>query len=137
MQSEIDSFVSKFRNFTQSGRDANLTLVAKAGKVSVNLDVSLGSFSQPPWCHHQHQPPQIHQTRNGASASYQRRLKRRAEARSKAAEEAAKNILPEEAGILDLTEEAFVPTNIAVEESTAEAAVMSNENNAKIKFAQT
>ena len=80
MQSEIDSFIFKFRNLTHSGRDANLTFVSKAGKVSIKLDVDLGSFPVPPRYHHK-SSPKFPQTRNGAS--YQRRLLTRAEARIK------------------------------------------------------
>ena len=124
MQSEIDSFIFKFRN---SSRDANLTFVSKAGKVSVQLDVDLGSFPVPPRYHHK-PSPQFPRTRNGAS--YQRRLLKRAEARIKAAEEAAKEISVEEAEILDVAEEAFGKANNGVEESAGEAALRPTVNNA-------
>ena len=128
MQSEIDSFIFKFRNLTHSGRDANLTFVSKAGKVSVKLDVDLGSFPVPPRYHHQ-PSPQIPRTRNGAS--YQRRLLKRAEARIKAAEEASKEISVEEAEILAVAEEAFVQANNGVEETAGEAPVRHNDVIAK------
>ena len=131
MQSEIDSFIFKFRNLTHSGRDANLTFVSKAGKVSVKLDVDLGSFPVPPRYHRQSLPPQIPQARNGASTSYQRRLLKQAEAKSKAAEEAPKDISVEEAEIIDLAEEAFVQAKNGVEESAGEAALRPTVNNAK------
>jgi hypothetical protein len=128
MQSEIDSFIFKFRNLTHSGRDANLTFVSKAGKVSVKLDVDLGSFPVPPRYHHQ-PSPQIPRTRNGAS--YQRRLLKRAEARIKAAEEASKEISVEEAEILAVAEEAFVQANNGVEETAGEAPLRHNDVIAK------
>ena len=128
MQSEIDSFVFKFRNLTHSGRDANLTFVSIAGKVSVKLHVNLGRFPVPPRYHRQPLPPQNPQTRNGASASYQRRLLKRAEARIKAAEEAAKEISVEEAEIIDLDEEAFVQANSGVAERAGESTLRNIEN---------
>ena len=123
MQSEIDSFIFKFRNLVHSGRNANLTLESKAGKVSVKLDVDLGCLPVPPQYHRQ-PPPQFHRTRNGAS--YQRRRQNRADARAKAAEEAVQDVSVEEAEVLDLAkaaEEASMHARIAGKESAEKAPV--------------
>ena len=118
MQSEIDSFIFKFKNLAHSGRDANLSFESKAGKVLIKLDVDLGRLPAPPQVLCQ-PPPHLPRTRNGPS--YQRRREKRAEARFKAAKEAAKDLSVEEAEVLHLAEEAFKHVNSDIKESVEES----------------
>ena len=96
-QSEIDSFVFKFRHLCRSGRNATLTLRSSAGKASIDLHVDLGD--------QQHIPVQQRQHSRDGPARQRRRLKRAA-ARRDAAEQAANGLSPEEAFILIQAEEA-------------------------------
>ena len=118
MQSEIDSFILKFRNLVHSGRNANLTFESKAGKVIIKFDVDLGRLPVVP--QYSSQPPSYRpRTRNGPS--YQRRREKRAEARVKAAEEAARDLSAEEAEVLHLAEEAFKHVDSDAKERAEEA----------------
>ena len=103
-QSEIDSFVSKFRNLCRAGRNANLTFTSKAGKASVNLSVELGRLPDVEEHHHKSHHHSLPHPRFGNSR--QRRREKRAEIRKVKAVEAAQELSPEEAEILKLAEEA-------------------------------
>ena len=72
--SELDSFIMKFKNLWQAGRNANLTIKTIDGKVEANLSVELGD------------PPVLsrHFQYNKSSPSRQRRRDRRASARATA-----------------------------------------------------
>ena len=52
--SELDSFVKKFKDLWQSGLDAHLVVDTHAGQAWVDLSVQLGHAPGP----HQHQPHQ-------------------------------------------------------------------------------
>ena len=71
---ELDSFVLKFKNLWQAGRNANLTIKTIGGKVEANLSVELGDAPVLP----------IHFKYKKSSLSRQRRRDRRAAARSTA-----------------------------------------------------
>ena len=73
---ELDSFILKFKNLWQAGRNAKLSLKSVDGKAEAHLSVELGDA------------PAIQRSRNGPS--WQRRWERRAAAREadKAAEQA-------------------------------------------------
>ena len=71
---ELDSFVLKFKNLWQAGRNANLTIKTIGGKVEANLSVELGDAPVLP----------IHFKYKKSSPSRQRRRDRRAAARSTA-----------------------------------------------------
>ena len=96
---EIDSFVRKFKTLCQLGRSANLTLSSNAGKASLHLCVDLGVLGQEP-------PPHspLKQTRNGPARL--RRRNKRAAARKAKAEEAEEFLTAEEKEVLVLAEEA-------------------------------
>ena len=79
---EFESFVGKFVNLWQSGREATLQVNSQAGEATVSLKVKLGQ-ALPLHDHHQQQ----HQRQHGPSRL--RRKQRRADAR-KSAEEAAR-----------------------------------------------
>ena len=113
--SEIDSFVSKFRNLCRAGRNANLTFTSKAGKASVNLSVELGRL---PDVGELPNKPQYHHLRHSRCGnSRQRRREKRAEDRKVKAAEAEQDLSPEEADILQLAEEAFNVLNSEEDES--------------------
>ena len=80
--SEINSFVRKFKALCQLGRSAKLTLSSNAGKATLHLQVDLGVLSQ--------EPPPLHpppkEARNGPARL--RRREKRAAARVVHAEEA-------------------------------------------------
>ena len=99
--SEIDSFVGKFKTLCQAGRNASLTLSSNAGKAVMNLCLDFGVLRL-----QDDSPPQhpSHQTRNGPSQ--QRRRERRAAARQSAAEQAEASLSSEEKDVLKEAEKA-------------------------------
>ena len=76
MALEIDSFILKFKNLWQAGRNADLSIKSSNGKVEVSLSVQLGDA--PPL-------PARHQLHPSNGPSRQRRRVRRAAAREAAA----------------------------------------------------
>ena len=84
MDSELESFLTKFRGLWNSGFDAHLELESHAGQAWVSLRVRLGHAPGPV----QHPRHFAHQNRTRNGPSRQRRRERRAEARRLATEEA-------------------------------------------------
>ena len=104
MDPEIASFIWKFEYLSSLGRNADLHLSSKDGKVSVNLSLDIGVLESPFF---KQFPANGHstsnssssfenQSRNGLSNSQQRRLEKRAEERRKVAAEAMFNVSEEE-----------------------------------------
>ena len=85
--SELNSFIGKFLNLWQSGRDASLHLKTCDGKATINLQLGLGQAPPPP----SSQPP----PRHVPGPSRQRRTQRRALAREQAEQAQAKNNVEE------------------------------------------
>ena len=86
--SDVNSFVGKFLNLWQSGRDASLHLKTCDGKATINLQLGLGQVPPPPFS----QPPPRHVP---AGPSRQRRTQRRALAREQAEQAQAKTNVEE------------------------------------------
>ena len=83
---ELDSFIAKFKGLWKLGLDANLELNSHAGLAWVGLRVRLGHAPlQPPF----HFPPSPQKSRNGPAR--QRRREKRAAERAGTAENAAHN----------------------------------------------
>jgi hypothetical protein len=80
--SDLNSFVGKFLNLWQSGRDASLNLTTCDGRATINLQLGLGQAPPPP----SSQPP----PRHVPGPSRQRRTQRRALARQQAEQAQAK-----------------------------------------------
>ena len=82
LNTELDSFILKFKQLCQAGLDAHLAVDSQAGKVWVHLHVPLGQALGPS---QEEQPTQIRKNRNGPSR--QRRRARRKAARLEATTE--------------------------------------------------
>ena len=112
---ELNSFVGKFLNLWQTGRNASLKLESQAGKASVVLQLDLGYPLPPP-----------HLPRHVSPAQHRRRARR--EAARCNAEEAAQNIddevcnpAPEEAAdaiLNDVNKETIEVTEQVAETNT-------------------
>jgi hypothetical protein len=79
---ELDSFVLKFKNLWQAGRNANLSIKSNGGKVEVHLSVELGDA--PFVTSHGHIP----RSKNGPSRQRRRERRAAAHAGTRAAEQA-------------------------------------------------
>ena len=107
MDPELASFVMKFQNLSNSGKNANLSFTSNAGKVTVNLSVEVGAVKPvlelptivPPSCLLTPKGSRISPSRN-------RRMQRRMETRKLFAEEALHNLSTEEMEVLDAAAEA-------------------------------
>jgi hypothetical protein len=88
---ELDSFVQKFKNLSQTGGSPKLNIKSQAGKVSVSLQIE---FDVPSF---NYQVP-FRSRKNGPSK--QRRRERRTKEQEAAFEESAVTIAPEEALVL-------------------------------------
>ena len=74
MNTELDSFILKFRQLCQAGPDAHLAVDSHARKVRVHLHVPLGQALGPS---QEEQPTKIRKNRNGPSRQ-RRRARRKA-----------------------------------------------------------
>ena len=74
LNTELDSFILKFKQLCQAGLDAHLAVDSQAGKVWVHLHVPLGQALGPS---QEEQPTKIRKNRNGPSRQ-RRRARRKA-----------------------------------------------------------
>ena len=72
VQSEIDSFTSKFQNLRHAGKDAELSFPSNAGQVKVTLKGNLGRLPPPPRYTHNQFQHGANQSRNGPSQQRRR-----------------------------------------------------------------
>ena len=110
--SDLNSFVGKFLNLWQSGRDASLHLKTCDGKATVNLQLGLGQAPPPP----SSEPP----PRHVPGPSRQRRTQRRALARQQAEQ-------AEQAQAKTDEEEAAENANEKVEKDESESGVIATD----------
>ena len=109
---ELNSFVGKFINIWQSGRDASLQIQTSAGKAQVTLQADLGEVTRPPRA-----PPKA----VVPGPARLRRSQRRADERQAAAEQAEQvqgaEQAGQEAGAVQVAQAIENPAEVAVEEA--------------------
>ena len=115
---EIDSFVKKFLCLSSKGNQAKLFLETEAGKVSINLCANLGQVPSP--------PGPVHDVGRRVGGSRLRRRERRAASRQQAAEQVEN---AEEAGKIELEENAEQVEKAKEVAKAAEMAVIAKESN--------
>ena len=100
---ELDTFIHKFKTLWNSGLDANLNVETHAGQAWVSLRVQLGKAPGPLHPHFPHHKPRH-------SPSRERRRVRRADARRKTAEEETNEESKEKETVIEDTETEDVVT---------------------------